>query len=218
MNLTPAERLERIRMGRAVDSVHASSTIADLAKLEHSNQLLSDIQVCLSGSSQHEILTAFYVLKGLLIDTAERNLPEAFRQFLVSRTRELLSHASDAVAFEATDLIARMRYEIADYRELMLRQLKSDRPARRQMALKHFATYASPGEVEPLMPFREDPYAGETRPLGNWEYELRNGAFDAAERQLGIKLPRQIRSEPYEGRRVTWIDWGPLLEIWMKTR
>jgi hypothetical protein len=212
------QRLEDIRMGALPNESSRAANITDLKRLQLSEPLLADIQACFESIEPREVLTASYVLKGTLIGRSIGSLPDQFRSFLLSRVRKLIDHSSDAIVSDAVEWLAHLRSECSDYRELMLRLLASERLGHRELALKYFCTYARNREIDPLMRFRHDSYASEVRPLGDWEYVLRNRALEIAEAQLGIQLPKLVRREPYEGSQVAWYDWAPLLEFYMKGR
>src|SRR5258708_24051510 len=94
----------------------------------------------------------------------------------------------------------------------MLELVASDELSRRHAALRQYDTFARPGEIEPLLRFRNDDSTSELRPLGDWEYDLRNRAFVLAEKYSGQRFPRILRAEPYEGVKVTWFYWTPVVE------
>lgn len=192
-----------------------SCGIRDLAHVPLSLELLSDVKTCVSSDDHLAIVSGLYVLKGLLIGKGIDDLPKDFKAFLVKRVEELLDHPIGPVAFDAIDWYGQLRDSYPNYRDRMLKFLASEDLGRRKFALRYFPTYAKQGEVEPLLRFRNDDYAGEVRPMGDWEYELRNRALELVEKQVGKGFPRIVRSEPYEGTRVTWYDWAPVLEWWL---
>ena len=130
----------------------------------------------------------------------------------------LLDHPVGPVVFDAIDWYGQLRDCYPNYRDRMLEFLASEDLGRRKFALRYFTTYAKQGEVEPLLRFRNDDYAGEVSHMGDWEYELRNRALEIIEKQLGKRFPRILRSEPHEGARVTWYDWTPVLEWWLSQK
>lgn len=211
-------RLQELQRGLKVKLGSASRGIRDLTHLPVTAGLLSDIEVCVASDDNLAIGTGLYVLKGLLIDKSFESLPQAFRSFMVSRVGQLLNHPVDSVIFDAIDWYSQLHKYYPDFRDKMLSLLASDNLGRREVALRNFKAYANPGEIEPLLRFRNDSYAGEVRPMGDWEYELRNRAFELIESQIGRKFERTLRSEPHEGTRVTWIDWAPFLEWWLANK
>jgi hypothetical protein len=210
------QRLEALqdRLERALGS--ASRGIRDLVHEPISRELLADIKTCIGSNDHLGISSGLYVLKGLSIERTSSDLPHDFKMFLIGRIVELLKHPTDSVVFDAIDWYGQLRDCYLDYREQMLEFLASADLGRRERGLRYYATYAKPGEVEPLLRFRHDDYASEVRPNGNWEYDLRNRALGLIETQLGKNFPRILRSEPYEGAQVTWYDWTPFLEWWLK--
>lgn len=209
------QRLETLQDQLEEQLGSKSRGIRDLAHVPLSPELLSDIKVCVSSNDHLAIVSGLYVLKGLLIEKAIEDLPKDFKAFLVKRIEELLDHPVGPVVFDAIDWYGQLRDCYPNYRDRMLEFLASEDLGRRKFALRYFPAYAKQGEVEPLLRFRNDDYAGEVRPMGDWEYELRNRALELVEKQLGKGFPRILRSEPHEGTRVTWYDWAPVLEWWL---
>lgn len=205
-----------------------SRGIRDLTNVPISAELLADIQTCVSSDDHLAIGSGLFVLKGLLLGVGEGKplvtraevLPRSFMAFLIPRIEQLLEHSFGPVVYKAMDWYGQFHHLYPRYRERMLSFLASDDLGRREVAMKYYQTYANAGDVEPLLRFCNDDYAGETRPLGDWEYELRNRALDLIEKQLGRTFPRIQRSEPYtpggKGACVIWYDWTPFLEWWLK--
>jgi hypothetical protein len=212
------QRLEALQRQLEQQLGPKSRGVHDLAQVGLSPELLEDVQTCISSNDHLAIGSGLYVLKGLLIERRLRELPKGFVAFLRRRIVDLLSHPSDALVFDAIDWFGQLREFYPDYRDRMLSFLASNHPGRRAIALRYFPTYAAPGEVEPLLRFRTDDYMTELEPLGDWEYELRNRALDLIEQQVGTTFPRTVRSEPHDGARVTWYDWTPFTEWWLKNR
>ncbi len=209
------QRLEALQDQLEKQLGSKSRGIRDLAHVPLSKELLSDIKTCVSSDDHLPIVFGLYVLKGLLIEKTINDLPKDFKNFLVGRIEELLNHSVGPVVFDAIDWYGQLRDSYPNYRERMLELLASEDLGRRKFALRYFLTYAKKNEVEPLLRFRNDDYAGEVRHMGDWEYELRNRALELIEKQIGKEFPRVLRSEPYDGRRVTWYDWTPFLEWWL---
>jgi hypothetical protein len=223
------QRLEALQARLARELGANSRGIRDLANVPITKELLADIKTCISSEDHLAIGSGLYVLKGVMRGTGEVKplatrvydvLPYDFYKFLISRIEQLLDHPFNPVVYDAMDWYGQFWDRYPDYRERMLKFLASDDLGRREGAIKYYLTYAKPGEVEPLLHFRNDDYAGETRPLGDWEFELRNKALDLIEKQLDRTFPRIQRNEPYapggKGARVIWYDWAPFLEWWLK--
>jgi hypothetical protein len=194
----------------------SSRGILNLSTLPLSRSLLQDVGECLQSDDHLDIRMGFLVLKGLMADRVITDLPADFRSTLITRVEQLLRHSFPAVVYDAIDRLGQLRDEYPQYRERMLELLASEDTGQRRVALRYYTTYAKDVEVEPLLPFRNDTTAEEERPLGDWEYDLRNRALALIERQLGRKFKGGVLSEPYEGGRVTWHDWRPFLEWWIR--
>lgn len=222
------QRLEALQHRLKREPGLMGGNIRDLAKVPISPELLADIKTCINSEDHLAIGSGLYVLKGVTLGSGEVKplairvevLPRDFLTFLISRIEQLLDHPFRPIVYRAIDWYGQFWDHYPNYRERMLKFLASDDLGQREGAMKYYLTYAKPGEVEPLLRFRHDDYAGETRPLGPWEYELRNKALDLIEKQLGCTFPRVQRSEPYapggKGARVIWYDWTPFLEWWLK--
>ncbi|GEM_PF-4128897 len=222
------QRLEALQVRLQREPGFMGGNIRDLAKVPISPELLADIKTCINSDDHLAIGSGLYVLKGVTLGTGEVKplairvevLPRDFLTFLTSRIEQLLDHPFEPVVYNAMDWYGQFHHLYPRYRERMLNFLASDDSGCHRVAMKYYPTYAKPGEVEPLLRFRNDDYAGETRPLGDWEYELRNRALDLIEKQLGRTFPRIQKNEPYapagKGARVIWYDWTPFLEWWLK--
>lgn len=205
------QRLEALQDQLEEQLGSRSRGIRDLTNVPVSRELLDDIRTCVGSDDHLAIITGLYVLKGLFIEKTIEDFPPDFKTFLVSRVEALLNHPVGPVVVNAIDWYVQLRDSYSNYRARMLGFLASEDLGRRKFALRHFLTYAKHGEIEPLLRFANDDYAGEVRPMGDWEYELRNRALELIEKQLGKGFPRILRNEPYEGTKVTWYDWEPFL-------
>lgn len=222
------QRLEALQDRLECELGAASRGIRDLARVPLTDELLADIKTCIGSNDHLAIGSGLYVLKGVMLGAGEAKLlatrtevlPRNFMTFLISRIEQLLDHPFEPVVYDAMDWYGQFHHLYPRYRERMMKFLASTDLGCREVAMKYYLTYAEPGEVQPLLRFRNDDYAGETRPLGDWEYELRNRALDLIEKQLGRTFPRIQRNEPYapggRGARVIWYDWTPFLEWWLK--
>jgi hypothetical protein len=210
------QRLESIKAELKLRFGENSRGVRDWSALPLSPGLLHDVEICIQSEEQLDIRTGFFALNGLMADRPISELPAKFHSMLVHRVEQLLCHPFAGVVYDAVDWFSQLRDSFPQYRERMLQFLTSRDIGLRRAAVRYYPTYARSGEVEPLLSFRDDGCAEEISPLGDWRYALRDQALELIEKQVNHKFPAPTLSEAYEGGKVTWRDWRPFLEWWLR--
>jgi hypothetical protein len=185
--------------------------LADLEFLAPSAELLRDLSQCLESDDPDSLSTAFFYLNALTLARSINSLPSDFINFLRLRLVQLLDNPLIGVSSQALQWTAVLSPPIEGYRDRMLQFLVSPEPALRRCALESYEGYANPGEIEPLLTFKDDGFSAEAAPLGPWEFVLRDRALATIEKQLGRTFAHARKEMPYEGSTVSWRDWQPFL-------
>lgn len=215
MKLLPHERLAQ-RKKAMQEQLGIRLDYHNLYRLGLDQELIDDLTACLESTVVLDITKGLYFLSGLLYKYKLDDFGSSFKSFLIRRIGELIDHSDLRVKYRTISIFAFLSSNFPDYRKIMMGFLAAEDLGLRQKALYHYETFCRAGEIEPLLRFEQDDYAGELGMLGDYFYELRDMALNKIEKQLGRSFPKRRLSQPYDGRTVSWYDWKPFLEWWKK--
>ncbi len=179
-----------------------------LSTITLSDELFHQICECINSEEDIYVIEGFNFLKGVMIEKDVSLLPEWFVSNLEKVIRRLLDSKSKSLVYTALDWFIILRNNYPDYRKIMFSFLNSPSIGKRELALKHYDSFARDEEFKPLLSFENDDFACQIGHAGDWEYELRDKALLLAEKYSGIVSEKKKLCEPYEGARVYWLDWS----------
>jgi hypothetical protein len=216
INLTPHERLAQ-RKKAMEKKLGVEIDYDNLYRLGLDQELTSDIIASLESSVVLDITKGFYYLSGLLNKFKLDEFGPTFGSFLTKKLSELIEHPDLRVKYKAIPFYVYLSPNFPNYREKMMGFLMSKDLGLRKLALRNYESFCKPGEVEPLLQFERDDYAGEIGMLGDLFYELRDLALEKIEKQLGCSFFKKRLSELHDGRKAYWNDWQPFKEWWHRS-
>lgn len=174
----------------------------------------TDILTCLFDVNDSEVGWGLTFCQGLL---SEGKCDDEIENTLIQRLPEFLKSNAPEIRSEAVNLLIMLRKRFPTYRHWMLPSLQDPCPTIRRQALMNSQTFLEPGEIEPLVAFRDDNYLTEISIGSHLIYSLRNEALDRIEQAIGKTFERKQLSEVVEGgEKAYWWDWKPFLGWWEK--
>jgi hypothetical protein len=181
--------------------------------------LINDIKACMESENPIDISKGLFFLMGILEKYTFEDLGTEFNKFLVEKIPTLIyKNRSFQSSYFALDLYILLNKNYSDYRDVMLRFLKSDDLGFRKAALGSYETFSQSQEIIPLLDFQNDPYVSELSMCGPLQYELRDIALYKISKILGknFLINKLEVPDPEWGINayVSWYDWAPFLSWW----
>ncbi|MBI5385969.1 MAG: HEAT repeat domain-containing protein [Verrucomicrobia bacterium] len=204
------------RLIERANQVGAGSTgisVADMARIPLTSDLIGEIEECLSSPDVAELKWGLWFANGIL----GSNPPQEFVKALLPRARAWLKHENWDVRDRALNIIIHLRENYRNYREVMLEMLQDPEPVVRWHALRECRTFLTRKDIPALLVFQNDKYMAETEMGSPLVYAIRNDALAAIETLCGKPFTKSEKVEPGEaGRMVYWWDWKPFLDWWSR--
>jgi hypothetical protein len=198
-----AEKFERSEVGIGLESV---------SKIQWDKNVLADLLACLDSDDPKEIRWGLWFFQGFI---ESGRLPETALKELQKRLPLLVEqHPETDVREFLVPCLALAGRHFPEYRKWMLGFLSDESVSVRSAALARCNSFLKRGEIDPLLPFQNDPYMGEISMYGPIHFMLRNAALKNIEALVGKQFPKHELTELHKGEVVFWWDWQPFLDWW----
>lgn len=174
------------------------------------------VETCLRSNHPEDIHAALTFLMHISCCYPINNLPFGLTDLFVSLLPTFMNRTEVNVRYRAQTYFVTLKEFFPQYREKMLELLNSEDMEDRRTPLYHYATFCRPGEIAPLIKFKDDESVTQTGMMGPWVYEFRNRALETIEKMLSRQFDKPLKQAPFEETTVSWYDWSAFLKWWMK--
>ena len=201
----------RLRLGISFEQYELDAISVDKTDWEH-------VETCLRSDHPWDINAALFFLQHISISDRYElgNLPFGLTDLLVSLIPIFMNRTEVNVRYLAQTYFVVFRQCFPQYREKMLELLNSEDMEDRRRPLYNYDTFCHPGEISPLIKFKDDESVTQAGMMGPWVYEFRNLALETIEKMLSRQFDKPLKQAPYEDTTVSWYDWSAFLKWWMK--
>jgi hypothetical protein len=181
----------------------------DIARITVDSNLVNELVDCLQSNDSLDAIFGLWFVEHLSARLDFCVLAEPSFPLFASLVRNALTHADRQVREAAIGAFVALRENYDGYPAVMRELLRSADPDVRRSALRAALTFLSAEDLETLLPFRDDPFFGETGGMGGpLRYDLRDYALEVAEDITGQRFDSGDCLEQREGATISWRSWS----------
>ncbi len=188
--------------------------LEDFVRIPATSALTDLVADGLVSSDPTDRRISLFFCEGFLFAGSIGRLGERLPRVLPSAARRLLRDENALVRAAAYAILPYLRFEITDFREIVLAGLRDPDAQVRIYSLNMAGALLRDDEVKLLFDFKTDGYIAEISPNGPLHYVLRNQAFLLIEKRIGRTVPKREFVEMRDNEPVFWWDWEPLLALY----
>jgi hypothetical protein len=173
-----------------------------------------DILFCLASVESSENIWGLFFCQGMVAGGKSQELGSDITRALIEKTPKWMVDMDPKLRLHALPIYVSYRAFIPEFLDGMVRALADKDPEIRMLTLRNGRFFLSPRNLETLLPFQNDPFAGEEGMGGRMIYALRNMALAEIQRLTAKEFASEERSEIAQSTTIFWKDWTPFLQWW----